>query len=273
MFISFAIFIIVIMGIELPLTYGIIGETPSYFYLLRTTGVDFNVGFNMIRNSGPFYEPGIYQVLLNFVLLYYYLIKRDTRLVLIILIVIISTLSPVGIIISGVILSSKYWNVLKRPKYLINLTLIFALGTYFMLPFLVSKMSSLSFQLRMYDLKSGLLLFIRNPFFGLGFENHSLHLIDSIEAFGISRKNSNGLINLILENGLFFSIFYLSLLFKGFLNNTKRYVWVYVTILQLIAQPIYVSTVLMVFISFGIMADKSDGSNVMEKKSYNREVG
>ena len=71
----------------------------------------------------------------------------------------------------------------------------------------------------------------------------------------------------------FFSIFYLSLLFKGFLNNTKRYVWIYVTILQLIAQPIYVSTVLMVFISFGIMADKSDGSNVMKKKSYNREVG
>lgn len=266
MLISFIMFIFVLMGIDLPLTYGVIGETPSYFYLLRTTGVDFNVGFNMIRNAGPFYEPGIYQVLLNFALLYYYSIKRNNRLAFIIVVVIVSTLSPIGIIISGVIISSKYWNVLKRPKSFIYLILIISISLYFMVPFVINKMSSLSFQLRMYDLKSGFLLFLKNPFFGLGFENHNLHIIDSIEDFGISRKNSNGLINLILGNGIFFSIFYLFLLFKGFLNNTKRFVWIYVAIFQLIAQPIYLSTVFMVFISLGIIGDKSDANNVNGQK-------
>lgn len=135
-----------------------------------------------------------------------------------------------------------------------------------MVPFVINKMSSLSFQLRMYDLKSGFLLFLEHPFFGLGFENHNLHILDSIEEFGISRKNSNGLINLILENGMFFSVFYLFLLFKGILNYTKHFVWIYVAIFQLIAQPIYLSTVLMVFISLGIIGDTSDSNNVKGQK-------
>ena len=261
MSISFIMFVLVLIGAKLPLTYGVIGETPSYFYLLRTTGVDFNVGFNLIRNSGPFYEPGIYQVLLNFSLLYYYSIKRNNRVSFIILVVILSTLSPIGIAISGIIVSSKYWNILKNPKYFFYLLFIFFIILYFMVPFLINKMSSLSFELRIYDLKSGLSLFLKKPFFGYGFENHNLHIIDSLELFGISRKNSNGLINLILENGIFYSTFYLFLLFKGFFKNTKHLVWFYVTIFQLIAQPIYLSTVLIAFISFGIIDAKSDVYN------------
>ena len=277
MFISSIIFIIVLTGINLPMTYGVIGEIPSYFYLLRTTGVDFNVGFNLIRNSGPFYEPGLYQVLLNFALLYYYLIRKKTRISLIIFAVVVSTLSPIGILISGIIISSKYWNVIKRPKSLIPLVLIITVLLYFIMPFIITKTTSLSFQLRMYDLKSGIKLFLEKPFFGLGFENHNLFLIDSIDKFGISRKNSNGLLNLMIGNGMFFSTFYIFLLFRGFLRNTKSYIWLYVAVIQLVAQPLYLSSIFMVFIAFGIIGRKLEkkisGSSVRYENYYDLKVG
>lgn len=277
MFSSSIIFIFVLTGINLPMTYGIIGEIPSYFFLLRTTGVDFNVGFNLIRNSGPFYEPGLYQVLLNFALLYNYSIRKNTRISLIIVAVVVSTLSPIGILVSGIIISSKYWNVIKRPKSLITLVLIISIVLYFIIPFIITKTTSLSFQLRIYDLKNGIKLFLEKPFFGQGFENHNLFLIDSIDKFGISRMNSNGLLNLMIGNGIFFSIFYIFLLFRGFLRNTKSYIWLYVALIQLIAQPLYLSSVFMVFIAFGIIGGEFEriisGSSVRCENYSSMKVG
>jgi len=238
--VSSVIFLMILFDIRIPITYGVIGEIPSYFYLLRTTGVDFSTNLNLIRNSGMFYEPGLYQVFLNITLMYYYLIKNNARATIFTLLIIITTLSPIGIAVALIVLSSKYWNMFKKISNVVKITFMALIILYFIISFVELKISTLSFQLRFYDIKQGLYLLSKNPFWGIGFENHGDFMINSEIIFGIVRKNSNGLISLFLQNGIFFGMYYLLLLKRSFKNKRYKLVGYIVLLVQLIAQPLYI---------------------------------
>ncbi|WP_349408713.1 hypothetical protein [Pseudalkalibacillus sp. SCS-8] len=251
--ISFSFYLIVIIGIKLPITYGVIGEIPSYFYILRTTGIDFNVKFELIRNSGIFYEPGLYQVFLNIALIHFYLIKNKKIPAFLLVLFILTTLSPIGLFVAFIILSSKFMKKISKAQNFIVLVFLFITTLIILIPFLESKISTLSFQLRLYDLKQGINLIFKNIFLGIGFENHQGYITNSENRFGLARKNSNGLISLFLQNGILFGLYYLYILKNGLKNSGYKFIGFAILVIQLISQPIYASTLFMSFIASGFI--------------------
>lgn len=254
---SFIIFLMILIGLSIPITYGVIGEIPSYFYILRTTGVDFNTNYSLLRNSGLFYEPGLYQVFLNLTLIYYFLLKGNKIISIFILLIIITTLSPVGIFLAFLIISFKYLIFFKKIINVIMLGISILFAVYFIVPFLELKLTTLSFQLRYYDIKQGLSSLNDNFFWGIGFENHDGFIINSKEEFGLERKNSNGLVNLFVQNGIIFGLYFLFLLRKGLININYNRLGYLVVLILLIVQPIYSSTLLMSIVASGLFDIKN----------------
>lgn len=220
--ISGLLYICILANINLP-TMNTSISRDTVFYFQTYTGGNI-IGNIWYRNSGIFWEPGLYQVFLNFSLIYalYILnLKKHIKIIhiTIIMLSIISTGSLLGYFISCAIwlvylLTNSSSSIQK--VFLIIFALFVVIIVFPKLSVLLDgKKTTESYLIRFNDLTSGLKVFLSKPLLGYGicnnaFENAYFNL------YGIFRGSSNGLINALISFGSFGIIVYMLLMIKFF---------------------------------------------------------
>lgn len=262
--ISDLLFIAILFNIPLPYFNTAISR-DTVFYLQTYTGGNI-LETIWYRNSGIFWEPGLYQVYLNFMLiavLYMIDMSRFKKIVniIIIMITILSTGSLMGYFSAGAIwLIFAYMNSELEQVKLFLIILITAIGLI-LLPkiceLFFEKTTTLSYSIRVIDLKEGFSLFLRKPMFGYGLINNAFeHRYFNL--YGQARGNSNGLINLLISFGAIGTSVYFWLFYKfaDMLKNKcgrriipPMVVWF---VISLMSEPISIMPIIFLLLGMGL---------------------
>lgn len=220
MFLSTAFFLLALVGFGLP-TIQTASDHPTVFYLFGMSENPF-FGFMGYRNSGMYWEPGMYMVYLNLVLLYYLFNKtiiRRRRLIVISIcgFSILTTGSVTGYALALIILATySFFASTNNNKYVKLITILGFISVFIALiptlsSLLETKMatdrSESSFTMRMADMFLGFKLFTEKPILGYGIVN-DMYSIYTKSEFSSIRGNSNGLINILINMGLVGFVFY-----------------------------------------------------------------
>lgn len=170
---------------------SIVCEVGKYFLynlsilptLTNSTGVNykhivltsFTIRNGALRNQGPFWEPGAYQVYLNVALLLSLFCEKDSRIKLfhsiLFCITLITTGSGIAILPAILIIFAYMLNEKISKSFIILLISVFAFFIFYQTGFLDSVFGRMntgetSFQLRLYSILGNLYAFIQNPIFG-----------------------------------------------------------------------------------------------------------
>lgn len=203
-------FYFIVNIVKIPLVYTtIIGDSnvPYRNYY----GLYFFYGNpnKLVRLSGLFWEPGVYQIYLNLALFYYILsAKRKPIELALILMNIILTFSSTGMAITCILLAYMFVSSNKmsmRNKLIISLpVLITALIAIWQVVGEKIELTSASgsFYIRSLDFQLGLKLFKENFFLGTGFLNTDV--FKSLNTYNLTgpKGSSNGFITWCYTTGI-----------------------------------------------------------------------
>ena len=268
-FISFLVYLSMVFGFSLP-TQSIPNQSYLGVLYFNVQNVAIGLagsGITLPRNFGIYWEPGLYQVFLNMLLLYYLLIKRNIILVFFFCINIILTFSVTGYITSLLIFlfySLSDNKGIKKKLIIVIVIIVILFALPWLLDFFQFKMTTGSYRARTQDIFSGIEMFLENPIFGIGISQLDYKNM-YYDLFGVIHGNTNGLINIGLQFGLIGILFYLSNFYWTFLFWCKYYnkifamaflVWL---VCSLINEPIERIGLVMLFMSIGmIIRSKTD---------------
>lgn len=236
--ISLAHFVIALF-FEKAVNYFTINSTEQghYYSMFYTWGWE-NYGQGMVifkRNSGPFWEPGAFQIFIVFAILfcirYSYSVENPGSKLLILLITLFSTQSTTGLIIL-VLLILLYGNdiidLISQNRFIHNVKNINKLIIFFAVVITVGwiifsgvvsnkisyyTVSNSSANIRYIDLTKSLSLVSVNPLFGMGYGTDFTFNCETL--VGI-KNNSNGLFLMFYTMGIIFSFFYIIFEINGF---------------------------------------------------------
>lgn len=217
--VSMAIYALISIGFDLPtITTISFGGKTSYYYLLHIS--ENNVfGFDIPRNTGIYWEPGMYMVYLNLIWIYYLFNKNATtkkkRLLVLAFcaVAIFTTGSITGYLLAFASFVLSTINIQKKSA-IIGITIVGALALTvlpFMTLFVDEKMTETSYVYRSFDLIEGFNLFLSRPIFGYGLVNNVFQGIAD-QGLGVARGNTNGLITVLINLGIVGFFVYLVLL-------------------------------------------------------------
>ena len=222
---SLVLFLLIsVLRLQIPFTninpFDSITPYRSYsgvYYSLSAINIG---GTWILRNNSIFWEPGLYQIFLNFAL-YAYLfldISKKRKHLTIILLSILSTFSATGIILATMLvvyyIIQKQSNTKKNIplKLIISIILLVAVTSVSGIILSEKSQSSVqSFQSRTSDIELGLMAFIQKPIIGHGYFNEDVFFSLQTRSnvyWHHERGNSNGLINLAYMQGLIGLIIY-----------------------------------------------------------------
>ncbi len=227
-------------------------SVSSLMYLFNYNSTISIYNFNIFRNQGMFWEPGVLQIPLLF--LFYHLIieKKEYLKSLLILVLIFSTFSTTGII--GVLLIVFYEIILKFKENKNKLGLFIKSISIFILiiPIFIFSLNhklndekdNISSIARTYDLLIGIKMVAKFPFFGLGIEDdkylkeirkESVSIFD--ERLDDVRGNTNALLTYFIKFGIPIAVIILYLFYNQNLFNNK-FAFFTILILVLSASPL-----------------------------------
>lgn len=215
---STIIFLSVILKINLSPQLAENGVTHTIFYVENFV-LDSHFLFSM-KNCGIFWEHGMYQIYLNFMLIYYLYISEEIKhkkFILVYLVtIIITTGSTTGIVLCPIII--VYYLFINNEITIKQLFLTSAvvIGLCFSASFIHSNIQDkltrgLSYGYRMSDISLGIKVFLEKPLLGHGILNTAYD--DSFFRVNSTiRGNSNGFFNILINFGLVGMCVYLVLL-------------------------------------------------------------
>lgn len=191
-------------GIDTPIRsyYGIYFDTQGY---LSMTNI-----FSAIRNTAIFNEAPMCSFQFSIALLIELFLKKEQNKIKLFILSasVISTISTTGYVLLILAFSAKY--VLSRPKkkgvqyikvLIIPLSLI--IMVYVASIFIISKLQTLSGNIRIDDFVAGFNAWLRNPFWGAGFGNQKFIQKYMANWRGRNRGYSNSLMALFAQMGIF----------------------------------------------------------------------
>lgn len=213
------VFYILIAVIKLPIGYNIVNSPglPNYYnyfniyYIASSTNIFGNF---ILRNSSIFWEPGVYQIYLNFALYVFLFLKKSKKKSHFILIVIsiISTFSTTGIILALFIIINKYYksmgmNTSKKQMTFIVFILLLFVSINISISVISNKKqnSQQSYDSRFSDFKIPLKLFYTKPLLGYGYANQDIFYVSQQQQnvyWDTNRGGSNGLLNFLYQQGI-----------------------------------------------------------------------
>lgn len=216
----------------------------SYYGIFFSNQPGSLLGLSFRRLNGPFTEPGLYQIILDYALFYFLFIKKNRKKyeILIIVASIIfcnSTMGYLIAIIQCVIFFFKKINL----KTILCLVPVAIVCIYLITIILKEKVASISYVDRIRDLDTMLNLIKNSVLFGSGFNKGAY--------------TSNGLLTIMSSFGIW-SLFILYPLYKSVevfsLKEKKHKIvfWVYLT-LSLMNEPIGLANFTLFLISLGIV--------------------
>lgn len=263
----------------LALINFILANTMSFLYrystsesgfIVHTIFCIFNYNSNfslgplvLYRNQGIFWEPGILQIISN-ILVFNILIEENKSISKAILpiTIILTTFSTTGLMILFFIFIVKYRNIIfsKRILKIQNIIPILLISVYF-IPLMISNIEDktsgnekISYQLRMFDLLSGIQLIQENPILGVGMDSEKIKnelskktvYIDDKE-ISEDRGNTNSIITLFISFGLPFAFLFLRAIYKQkvFCNYKVFFV---IIMLSLASEPLMYNTFIVLLI-------------------------
>lgn len=223
--VSNVLFVLYLIGIPLP-TVGVHNNDAnivSIMYLEQIT-ISGNYGVFGYRNSGIYWEPGMYQIYLNLMLIYYLYAPKDRHknralICAYLILTIITTGSVTGYAVCMLIMVLyAMWNF-SKPQTKILIIVLTAIGVIVAYPYLEAMLNTKmtignSFEHRFSDIVNGLELFKKSPIWGFGLENN-VYAQEYAHVFNEARGNTNGLIAVLLQFGTIGLVFYLAQ-FKNF---------------------------------------------------------
>lgn len=207
-FISNILFFINLLGFSLPSIPTSNPEKRTVFYI-ESFSESTHYGVGGFRNSGIYWEPGMYQIYMNLLLCFYLYSKEYKHRILIIcylIVSIITTGSVSGYLLCGLILG--IYSLSNNSTFVLKLLIIgiCAIAIILAIPYMVSMIETKmtvgeSYSLRMTDLIDGFGIFLTKPFWGYGIVNEA-YLNYSLAEYGLERGDSNGMINLLIDFGV-----------------------------------------------------------------------
>lgn len=182
-------------------------EYSPFFYEagMYSTSV---LGLSFTRLAGPFWEPGVFQIYLNFALyrLLFFENKRKRFLVLI-LVCIALTMSTTGYLLAAILILLYAIRKIDSEKgrflSLVPVTMAILLIAFQLIGSKAGSANSVSYDLRISDIQVGLNLLAQNPLLGTGYMNE----IQFLATQGLNRGSSNGLITWFYSMGVMGLIF------------------------------------------------------------------
>ncbi len=216
--------------------------TPTTTTVSNQSSLWHFYGFNFIspdnwyfkhRNSGIYHEPGAFQIILNFALLFSLTSKSSFQQIshyrtkfVIILIALVLTKSTNAYISTMLILLYSFKENIARNKHLfipmilLSIALIYYVVTSEIILDKISNRDSenSSFFIRANDNFACLRMFAENPLLGVG--NGSLY--ESLSSKYGNVTASNGILAELARLGIFWGILYFSYFFKG-INKITQY--------------------------------------------------
>lgn len=186
--------VIVLIGDIIP--YEVVNPSKNLFSYRNYYGVIFQLPRQaglfdsyMFRSHGFTWEPGQYQIYLNFALYYYLFFKVENKKKIIILIIsIFATMSTMGLLILSLQILGKIL-FMKKGRYFVVLKLMLGFIVIVLgMVILQEKSMSGSYELRTLDMANSIKAIKDNFVYGSG-----------VRSF----ETSNGLLSVIADNGLF----------------------------------------------------------------------
>ncbi len=235
-----------------PFLYSELTTNSGYYTRSIMYIFNYETGELINRNRGLYWEPGVFQIILN---IYLFLVifekKEHLKKALFPILVIITTFSTTGILIMFLLIS---YHIMKNKLRKLNLKKIFIslliAGPLLMLLFInvENKLKSEvnpSAALRTYDQLMGLQIISENPIIGIGLDPtkyvKSLKTIDigpyDISELDIDRGSSNGILIIGVSFGLPILFLFLYSLYQQSLFFNKR-IFFLLIFLELLSEPL-----------------------------------
>jgi hypothetical protein len=235
---------------------GYTTNTFLYLFNFLSHGKINANGITLIRNQGPYWEPGVMQGLMN-ILIYYRLIECNYGInkVKLPILIVISTFSSTGYIILCLILLLKFRYILFSKKRGIAVIIIFIAMVVFipvMSSNLINKFAGedkWSFYARMYDTFVGLRISINHFWTGIGYNpdryfdelKNASSLLIAGQSINLGfRGNTNGIATLLMYFGIPLGALLIFILYhqKIFL---KKKIFFLVFCLILVSEPLSIT--------------------------------
>lgn len=283
--------VLVIVAYHAILNYIVVLLGGSYFSAL-TSNLGYNVnsialifnfatgaerfGLLFIRNQGLFWEPGVLQILMNW-LVFIRLIenKESIRSAIIPIIVIFTTFSTSGYIILAVILLVWFkQNTKARNKNFIVILSSLILVSAF-IPIVINEIKSKSEErstdFRTFDALMGAKIAMEYPIIGIGYSHEKYkaeipHFSVDVDlgSEGFDRANTNGIAQLFVFFGIPLGLFFLLGLYKQRVFKNKLLVF-FIFLFSICTEPIIFVTLILLFLISGCYKNDPYKSYMIER--------
>lgn len=263
---SSIIYLLYLIGFPLPV---ITREFDMTFYYMESISPEKVFGFLNYRNYGIYWEPGMYQVYLNLLLIYVLFygknilsIKKYVSLIVYIVLVIISTGSITGFLALAII--TFFYVIRNNNKYIkIAAYITLPILLVFLIPFFQNLFDvkatndSGSYEKRTIDLVTAYTLFLQKPLLGFGLVNNA-YTSFTADLFEDMRGCSNGFSNLLINFGLIGTSFCMLLLIKASKVLKQHFdinalCFLVIFILSLNSEPFQQHPLFYMFLGIGVM--------------------
>lgn len=209
------LFYVLVNVLKINIPYTIItgdSNVPYYNYY----GIYYFYGNpnKLIRLSGLFWEPGVYQIYLNMALFYYIIsLRKNIKELILLLINIILTFSTTGMVLASLLLAYMFLYSSKislRNKIIITIPIL-SIVLFVIFTVVGQKIemtaSGGSFYIRSLDLQLGLKIFKEHFLLGAGFLNTDI--FKSLNTYNLTgpKGSSNGFITWCYTTGLLGIVF------------------------------------------------------------------
>lgn len=251
---------------------GYEGDTFMFVFNKRADQYSFSIlGFALTRNQGLFWEPGVLQFYLNFLLfLQLYVMKKiNKRDVFFTIIAIVSTYSTTAYLIMIIIATVFVFRILK--KYPLSLIPLLLVGVMFLFPLLSANLENkllgenqTSSAVRFYDFLQQLIVVRDNPIVGVGLDDQRYADIrglyrlpqEILDYMGISPENrgsSNSILFLLGTLGIPMAFIWIfGYINQPFIKKNKLTLRIFL-ILSVMVEPLLLKPFFMTFIFGGLM--------------------
>jgi hypothetical protein len=261
-----------VLATMFPFLFIQIPGTEIYTFLMvlfhHTT--DTSLSFGIVRPDGLFWEPGVFQIYLNFCLYLALFERRDLRMSILSAAGVIFTQSTTGIFIAIALITIYTLSGLKKEKLLQSLAfgaLLVPIALYATLNFANKFEGDArgSFIARQYDTLTGLAVAGEYPLIGVGFDVDNYmreaailgyaDLDIDIAVFDDRRGNSNGLVQPLYSLGFVLgTVFLICMLRQSFFK--RRILVGLILVVSMTSEPLLFSPFFLMLIFTGMTTRK-----------------
>jgi hypothetical protein len=236
-----------------------------FFYIPEKYSFNF-IGLNLVRNQGIFWEPGVLQIFLNFLLfLSLFVRKFNFKIVVLTTLAILSTLSTTGLFVMMIQFVFYSINVLKKNFFLLPIFIVGFLGLYSITSLNITNKivgdGSTSFQIRFFDLVQPVLIAFDHPLTGVGLDDQQYievrsrvdydFWISSISINTIEKGATNSIMFFLATAGFPATILLLWMIYRQTIIEKNKKLFFTLIIFSLMTEPLLLKPFFFIFVISG----------------------